>query len=131
MLTNFQQQQAQKILSSYNNTEQIVKSEENDIEKGGEGSRGGKVIGYTKSGKPIYENKKHFYGPFQFSDASSDEKLIEDYHDAVSGYAYHSKGYLYPKSDYKKAYTEAKKILKKRGYSDVEINNRVLKAEDK
>lgn len=28
------------------------------IEKGGEGSRGGKVIGHTKSGKPIYE-KSH------------------------------------------------------------------------
>lgn len=26
------------------------------IEKGGEGSRGGKVIGHTKSGKPIYEH---------------------------------------------------------------------------
>lgn len=29
---------------------------ENEIEKGGEGSRGGKVIGHTKSGKPIYED---------------------------------------------------------------------------
>lgn len=28
----------------------------NDIEKGGEGSRGGKIIGHTKSGKPIYES---------------------------------------------------------------------------
>ncbi len=27
------------------------------IEKGGEGSRGGKVIGHTKSGKPVYGNK--------------------------------------------------------------------------
>jgi hypothetical protein len=27
------------------------------IEKGGEGSRGGKVIGHTKSGKPIYGDK--------------------------------------------------------------------------
>lgn len=31
---------------------EIIKSEE--IEKAGEGSRGGKVIGHTKSGKPIY-----------------------------------------------------------------------------
>lgn len=29
------------------------------FEKGGEGSRGGKVIGHTKSGKPIYANSKH------------------------------------------------------------------------
>ena len=27
--------------------------------KGGEGSRGGKIIGHTKSGKPIYEDHKH------------------------------------------------------------------------
>jgi dATP pyrophosphohydrolase len=27
------------------------------LEKGGEGSRGGSVIGHTKSGKPIYENR--------------------------------------------------------------------------
>jgi len=25
------------------------------LEKGGEGSRGGKIIGHTKSGKPVYE----------------------------------------------------------------------------
>jgi len=35
----------------------VKKSKETDIEKGGEGSRGGKVIGHTKSGKPIYEHK--------------------------------------------------------------------------
>lgn len=35
------------------------KASENDIEKGGEGSRGGKVIGHTESGKPIYENHDH------------------------------------------------------------------------
>lgn len=33
--------------------------DEIDIEKGGPGSRGGKIIGYTKSGKPIYANAKH------------------------------------------------------------------------
>lgn len=35
----------------------------NDLEKGGEGSRGGKVIGHTKSGKPVYasgEKQKDF-----------------------------------------------------------------------
>ncbi len=35
------------------------KASENDIEKGGEGSRGGKIIGHTESGKPIYENHDH------------------------------------------------------------------------
>jgi hypothetical protein len=29
------------------------------IEKGGEGSKGGKIIGHTKSGKPIYEGSEH------------------------------------------------------------------------
>jgi len=29
------------------------------LEKGGEGSRGGKVIGHTKSGKPIYDDKNN------------------------------------------------------------------------
>jgi hypothetical protein len=35
------------------------KSDDNDLEKGGEGARGGKVIGHTKSGKPIYNNADH------------------------------------------------------------------------
>jgi hypothetical protein len=30
-----------------------------DLMKGGEGSKGGKVIGHTKSGKPIYDNHYH------------------------------------------------------------------------
>lgn len=34
---------------------EMKKSEDSDIEKGGEGSRGGKVIGHTRSGKPIYD----------------------------------------------------------------------------
>lgn len=39
--------------------EVFVKAVEEDIEKGGgAGSRGGKVIGTTKSGKPIYAGKK-------------------------------------------------------------------------
>jgi len=32
---------------------------ENDLEKGGEGSKGGKIIGHTKSGKPVYESSDH------------------------------------------------------------------------
>jgi hypothetical protein len=30
-----------------------------ELKKGGEGSKGGKIIGHTKSGKPIYENHLH------------------------------------------------------------------------
>ena len=36
---------------------QIEKSDESDLEKGGEGSRGGQVIGHTESGKPVYASK--------------------------------------------------------------------------
>lgn len=32
---------------------------QNQLEKGGEGSRGGKIIGHTKSGKPIYDSANH------------------------------------------------------------------------
>jgi hypothetical protein len=34
-------------------------NEHGDIKKGGEGSQGGKIIGHTKSGKPIYESFNH------------------------------------------------------------------------
>lgn len=37
------------MLDSYKNADEII--------KGGEGSRGGKVIGHTKSGKPVYSHK--------------------------------------------------------------------------
>lgn len=49
---------AARILGSYKEGDVIKKSLENDIEKS-EGSRGGKVIGHTKSGKPVYANSKH------------------------------------------------------------------------
>lgn len=47
---SFEEQQKEKILKSYNGTEDLI--------KGGEGSRGGKIIGHTKSGKAIYENSR-------------------------------------------------------------------------
>lgn len=37
----------------------IEKSEDSDLEKGGEGSKGGHVIGHTRSGKPIYDKYSH------------------------------------------------------------------------
>jgi hypothetical protein len=47
-----------------------------ELEKGkGEGSRGGKVIGHTRSGKPIYEDHKH---------ASHAKFTSADHDDAVS-----------------------------------------------
>jgi hypothetical protein len=35
--------------------------DEEALEKGEEGSKGGHVIGHTKSGKPIYANLHEFY----------------------------------------------------------------------
>ena len=54
--------------------------DESNIEKGGEGSKGGKVIGHTKSGKPIYdshdhESHKHF--------TSEDHKNAADLHTKI------------------------------------------------
>lgn len=54
-------------------------------------------------------------GPFQFNDKMSDDELKKMYDEALSGYANWQKGFQYPKSDYKKAYQEIEKILKKRG----------------
>ena len=59
--------------------------------------------------------KNEIFGPFFVSDNMTDEELKKMYDDAISGYAYWQKGFEYPKSDYKKAYTEIQKILKKRG----------------
>lgn len=38
---------------------EIRKSIQGELSKSGEGSRGGLVIGHTKSGKPIYDNPHH------------------------------------------------------------------------
>ncbi len=43
---------------------------------GGEGSRGGKIVGHTGSGKPIYMNNKHpTHKEFSASDHGSAQKL--------------------------------------------------------
>jgi hypothetical protein len=57
----FQKAQRARILSCYGETPESIleKSQENDLEKGGEGSKGGKIIGHTKSGKPIYDSFNH------------------------------------------------------------------------
>lgn len=63
-MTDFQKAQSNKILSCYSI---------DDIEKSGPGSRGGKVIGYTKSGKPIYDSHHSSYSNFS----------PQDHHDAT------------------------------------------------
>jgi len=81
--------------------------------------------GMTKKDLKKYASTKHdglpetvdeaFIGPFVFNDKMSDEELKGMYDAALDGYAYYQKGMHYAKSDYKKAYQEIEKILKKRG----------------
>ena len=85
--------------------------------------------GMTKKDLKKYASTKHedlpetvdeaFIGPFVFNDKMSDEELLGMYNGALDGYANYAKGMHYAKSDYKKAYQEIEKILKKRG---VELN---------
>jgi hypothetical protein len=50
------------IIKSIQENSVTIKNSENILkcfEKGGEGSKGGKIIGHTKSGKPIYDRFNH------------------------------------------------------------------------
>lgn len=63
---HFQEKQ-KRILSSFN------------LEKGGEGSRGGHVIGHTKTNKPIYESHiGHNYGSYRSSDHDSAAQIAHE-----------------------------------------------------
>lgn len=65
----FQKAQRARILSCYD-------IPTNDLEKSGEGARGGKVIGHTKSGKPIYEKSTHKeHGDFTSADHADAAEL--------------------------------------------------------
>lgn len=65
-------EQAARIAASFNT---LQKSEESDLEKA-EGDRGGKVIGRTKSGKPIYDTHNHFsHAKFSSQDHEDAEVL--------------------------------------------------------
>ena len=66
-----------------------------------------------------------FIGPFVFNDRMSDEELKAMYNGALDGYANYSKGFQHSKSDYKQAYQEIEKILKKRGVSVDESLQRI------
>lgn len=71
-VNDFNKAQAQRILSCYSDTninksidyksaiaEMKNRRDPDNLEKSGEGSKGGKVIGHTKSGKAIYQNPNH------------------------------------------------------------------------
>ena len=46
------------LLTNADRASNILKQFEPDLVKGGEGSKGGHVIGHTQSGKPVYGQKK-------------------------------------------------------------------------
>lgn len=65
--------QSSTFLEKANYEERIAAANERrdpeGIEKGGEGSRGGKVIGHTRSGKPVYDSASHdSYKDFNYKD---------------------------------------------------------------
>lgn len=64
-------------LEAHHEKDLVKKSEDNDIIKGGEGSRGGKIIGHTKSGKAIYAAKND-HDRSNFS--AQDHKEAHDMH---------------------------------------------------
>jgi hypothetical protein len=70
-------------------------------------------------------------GPFMFSDKTSDEELKLMRDAAVSGFANWQKGFEYPKADYKKAYQEIEKLLKKRGVKIIESKTTITEAASK
>lgn len=74
----------------------VKKGADDDLEKGGEGSRGGHVIGHTQSGKPIYANKyAEEHGDFsqdEHKEASKIHKnLAGNYPKGSIGYINHMK----------------------------------------
>ena len=74
------------------------------------------------------KERVNYIGPFVFSDRTDKEELLDVVAGAVDGYSNYTRGMQYKKSDYKKAYQEAEKILKKvHGMSGNEINREVRK----
>ena len=52
------------------------------LEKGGEGSKGGKIIGHTKSGKPVYQGKTAYYSGYK-DFTKKDHKDASDLHNKL------------------------------------------------
>lgn len=90
---------------------ELNKSEDDeDLEKGGEGSRGGKVIGHTKSGKPVYAHRNPFYHK-GFEDWSKDDhKDAIKHHENHALFAEQKAKHLYSKGKHDESAEYAKKI---------------------
>lgn len=77
-------QKAANILSCYKEGDVLLKAYNDTIQKA-EGARGGKVIGHTKSGKPIYESANHpshkNFSIAEHNDAiEAHQKVRDEYH---------------------------------------------------
>jgi hypothetical protein len=91
-MNDFQKIMSEKILACYKTDE---------LEKGGEGSKGGKVIGHTKSGKPIYDNSNntahHDFTREDHEDAKNLHDKLAGEHTSKSltlgGEGHHTKAY--------------------------------------
>jgi hypothetical protein len=105
-INNLNKAKSERILSMYSNTEDI-------LEKGGEGSRGGKVIGHTKSGKPIYDNGNDSKSYRSFT--------AEDHQDAADIHEKEGKEYNLAQSINHKS---AKNILVRTGSKDLNESNK-------
>lgn len=124
-MTGYQFLQAKRILSCYNNLEQVNENlkdvgllhesiedtetpgyqeledeglvndfDQDNVEKGGEGSRGGKVIGHTKSGKAIYESPQHEKNVKKLQDIVHDMTGEHHHPNSSAGQAIHEVGKL-------------------------------------
>lgn len=82
--TEYRKVQTARILSNYKETDELIKAyDEQKIEKS-EGSRGGKVIGHTKSGKPIYEHRPYEHHSKEELHKLADKKAGRDRMNAIN-----------------------------------------------
>jgi hypothetical protein len=113
----------------------LNKSVDDELEKGGEGSKGGKVIGHTKSGKAIYEHKNANHNDYKDFTANDHNDALQAHADNLSESEMgHFDKYLElrkkesgekKKTDIKKGDNEDDNILMKGG--GVKIRNTVFK----
>ena len=102
ILNSFSNQTAVGINPTDESVEEIIKSNEDELQlneltgeviskAGGEGSKGGKIIGHTKSGKPIYDSANHA----EHKDFTSDDHkdAVKTHEDLGNKRIYGEKGF--------------------------------------
>jgi len=93
-----------------------------DLSKGGEGSKGGKVIGHTQSGKPIYSHKNASeYGDFTKQDhwdaQEKHNQIRNTYKEGSKSYHHHNDKQVSHLNTYLKRGKSSKERLNDRGIS--------------